>query len=183
MLNIVLNIYLIKQLYFDLSCDINNEIKNHIYIVGVSKMELRQAAIDNEKVVVFLIGMRSIKWWKISRAFKIGQQMSAMQKELTTQDVGCLNVENWFGRTTISLQYWRSFEELEAYAHASTHLNAWKKFAYDGSIAIWHETYEVNRYEAVYAAMPPFGLGKAIGTVPAKGAMKTARKRIEASVK
>jgi len=33
----------------------------------------------------------------------------------------------------------------------------------DGSVGIWHETYQVARgaYENIYVNMPPFGLGKA----------------------
>ena len=146
-------------------------------------MEFRQAANSDKTIVVFMIGMRPNKLWKIPTIIKIGRQMAAMQTELRTQNLGCLSIENWGGRTTLSLQYWRSFEELEAYAHASTHMKAWREYANDGSIGVWHETYEVSSHEAVYVGMPSFGLAKAIGTVPAKGAMKSARKRIEASLK
>ena len=67
--------------------------------------------------VVFLIGARINK---LSRAFRfvpVAQAMTRMQKELLAdQSLGCLHIENWFGRNTLSLQYWRSFEHLEAYS-------------------------------------------------------------------
>ena len=146
-------------------------------------MELRQAAKTDQKFIVFVIGMRSNHWWKIWKTIKIAIQMAGMQKELAQTDLGCLSMENWFGRTTISLQYWKSFEELEAYSQANRHMKAWREYASNKSVGVWHETYEIKSHEAVYVAMPSFGLGKAIGTVCAKGAMKTARKRLETSLK
>ena len=86
------------------------------------------------------------------------------------------------------MQYWRSFEHLEAYAGKADalHWPAWtaaftRRFGGSrGDVGIWHETYQVRagEYEAVYSGMPPFGLGK-IGTlVPASGQQETARSRI-----
>jgi len=120
--------------------------------------------------VVFLIGARINK---LSRAFRfvpIAQAMTRMQKELLAdQSLGCLHIENWFGRNTLSLQYWRSFEHLEAYSRNSDleHLPAWaafnKEVRDDGQIGIWHETYMVRNgeYEAIYGNMHRFGLAGA----------------------
>lgn len=33
-----------------------------------------------------------------------------------------LNIESWFGRTTIMIQYWRSFEALDQYGKTPTRL-------------------------------------------------------------
>lgn len=69
--------------------------------------------------VVFLIGMRVNRplavraWWPVATA------MPRMIRELHAQpDSGFLGAESWFGRTTLMLQYWRSFEQLIAYAKA-----------------------------------------------------------------
>ena len=87
----------------------------------------------------------------------------------------------------LSKRYWRSFEHLEAYARSQdhTHLPAWVEFhkrvgASSGDVGIWHETYLVREgeYEAIYAGMPPFGLGKAGTLIPATGQRKTARLRL-----
>ncbi len=147
-------------------------------------MSERLCAKPKENFVVFMLGARINRWWKPWVAIRIAMEMSAMQKELKKGDYGCFHIHNWGGRMSNSVQYWRDFDALEAYAQGSTHMKAWQKYANNGDIAIWHENYEISRYEGVYLGMPDeIMLGKAIGTVPAKGAMKTARKRIEASVK
>ena len=93
------------------------------------------------------------------------------------------------GNPTIALQYWRSFEHLEAYARSKdlSHWPAWVAFNKQvggsrGDVGIWHETYKVaaGQYEAVYSGMPPSGLGKVGRLVVASGARETARGRITA---
>ena len=91
----------------------------------------------------------------------------------------------WRGVGTI--QYWRSFEHLHAYAHArdAKHLPAWAEFnrriGGNGSVGIWHETYAVapGQYETIYANMPRFGLGLAAEHVPVVGWLDGARMRME----
>jgi hypothetical protein len=84
------------------------------------------------------------------------------------------------------IQYWRSFEQLHAYAHArdAQHLPAWAEFnrriGGNGSVGIWHETYSVapGQYESIYANMPRFGLGVAAEHVPVVGRPENARSRM-----
>ena len=72
------------------------------------------------------------------------------------------------------IQYWRSFEHLEAFAkdkddpHLEAWRNYWKRVGKTGRTGIWHETFLVRagEYEAVYGNMPPRGLGKASKLVP-----------------
>ena len=87
------------------------------------------------------------------------------------------------------VQYWRSFEHLEAYARDQNleHWPAWVAFnrrvgASRGDVGIWHETFLVHagEYEAVYSGMPPFGLGRVGTLVPASGRRESARGRIAA---
>ena len=89
----------------------------------------------------------------------------------------------------VIVQYWRSFEHLEAYARDRDrqHWPAWVDFnkrigASRGDMGIWHETYKVRagEYECVYSGMPPFGLAKASSTVDAEGQFESARGRLEA---
>src|SRR5205807_7010561 len=88
------------------------------------------------------------------------------------------------------LQYWRSFEHLEAYARDSErgHWPAWTAFNKRmrdcrGDVGVWHETYRVRSgdYEAIYSGMPPTGLGKAGRLVDASGARDSARQRLGAA--
>lgn len=81
-------------------------------------------------------------------------------------------------------QYWRSCEDLEAYAHGKTHSVAWKSFNQkikdDGSVGIYHETYIIEKgaSEAIYNNMPKFGLSKAISHMPVASKTESARRRI-----
>lgn len=137
--------------------------------------------------VVFLIGARVNRWWKIGKLWQVGSAMTRMLKELDQQrDMGLLHVETWFGRTTILVQYWRSFEQLHAYARMqdAEHRPAWGLFnrtiGSNGDVGIWHETYLIRagEYEAIYNNMPEFGLAKAGGWVPARDKKNTAKGRL-----
>ena len=86
----------------------------------------------------------------------------------------------------MTLQYWRSFEQLHAYAHARDkhHLPAWtalnRAVGGNGSVGGFHETYSVRagEYEAVYVNMPRLGLASAGELVPAVGRMQSAKSRM-----
>lgn len=147
----------------------------------------RVTAATKDEFVIFLIGMRVNKLWKIHRWLPVTLAMVRMIKELVAMpDSDLLHVESWGGRTTIMVQYWRSFEALEEYAKSpeSQHLPAWAQFNKlvnsNGDVGIWHETYCIKpgESEAVYNNMPMFGLAKATQCVPAQGNRKDARSRL-----
>jgi hypothetical protein len=126
--------------------------------------------------VVFLIGMRVNRWWKVHRWPRVAAAMPRMVRELTAKpELGFLGAQAWFGRTTIMVQYWRSMDALFAYAKSrdAEHLPAWRSFnklvGTNGDVGIWHETYRVRPgdYESVYVNMVPFGLGKVGELAPA----------------
>jgi hypothetical protein len=137
--------------------------------------------------VVFLIGMRINKPWKIHKWLPVLLAMPRMLKELEkTPDAGFLG-HNGIGK--VMIQYWRSFEHLEAYAraHDALHWPAWVEFnkrvgSSRGDVGIWHETYLIHpgQYEAIYSGMPPFGLGKVGKLLPASGARDRAGDRLKA---
>ena len=119
--------------------------------------------------MVFLIGARFEKLRPWRSAIDLGGRrgMKHMLDYLVAHpDKGLLGYQ--FGLPTI-VQYWRSFEHLEAFAtdRDDPHLEAWRQFwkrvGTSGRTGIWHETYLVRagEYEAIYGNMPPFGLGKA----------------------
>jgi hypothetical protein len=147
----------------------------------------RVTAQIDDQVVVFLIGMRINRLWKLHKWWPVAAAMPRMLRELAEDpDSGLLGVESWFGNPTIALQYWRSFEHLERYAKDSARLHrpAWAAFnravASNGDVGIWHETYRVRPgdYECIYNNMPPFGLARATRTVPARGRLESASGRM-----
>ena len=139
----------------------------------------RLAANIDGDFAVFLIGMRINSAMRVHKWLPVAMAMPRMLKELEQRpELGLLHYEIWGGRTTLVLQYWRSVEQLLAYAtnKQAEHLPAWRAFnravGTTGAVGIWHETYCVSagRYESVYVNMPEFGLGKAAGVQPATGA-------------
>ncbi len=146
-------------------------------------------AIDGE-FVVFLIGMRVNRWWKPHRWLRVSLAMVRMQRELERNpQLGFLGADQWLGRTTIMVSYWRSMDHLLAYAHArdAEHLPAWRTFnrviGTNGDVGIWHETFRVHPgdYEGVYVNMPAFGVGKAGRLLPANGPRERAAGRLLAA--
>jgi hypothetical protein len=144
--------------------------------------------LDGE-FVVFLIGMRVNRWWKVHKWARVAAAMPRMIRELESKpELGFLGAEQWFGRTTLMLQYWRSMDALMGYAKArgSEHLPAWRSFnklvGTNGDVGIWHETYRIHAgaYENVYVNMMPFGLGK-VGRL--EGAQAHAQERWNANVR
>lgn len=149
----------------------------------------RMTAAHEGPVAVFVIGMRINNVFRVTRWWPAFRAMLTMLRELSADpDSGYLGGEAMFKswRIPVLIQYWRSFDDLHAYAHAAerNHQPAWRAFnkagGRDGSVGIFHETYivEPGRYESVYANMTPFGLGAANGTVPATGNRKEARGRL-----
>jgi hypothetical protein len=147
------------------------------------------AEIEGE-FVVFLIGARILKPWKVWKWLPVARAMQAMRAELAARpELGLLHAQDFNGfPDAMAVQYWRSFEHLERYARAREHLHlpAWqsfyKKIGTDGDVGIWHETYLVSpgRYEAIYGGMPVFGLGAAGRLMDAVGAKQEARQRMKA---
>ena len=142
--------------------------------------------IDGE-FVVFIIGMRINKPWKINKWLPVFLAMPRIVRELKAHpEIGCLGSMS-AGFTII--QYWRSFDALEQYARGRDrqHWPSWVAFnkrtaASRGDVGIWHETYVVGpgRYEAIYSGVPPTGLGTAGTLIPASGRHESARGRVDA---
>lgn len=145
----------------------------------------RMAAEMDGEFVVFLIGMRLNKPWKIHKWLPIFLSMPRMLKELTAHpELGFLG---HFMRPGVVVQYWRSFADLEAYAankdraHFPAAASFYRRIDLDkGDVGIWHETYVISpgRYEAVYGNMPSFGLGAVGRLMPAVDRRATARGRL-----
>ena len=96
--------------------------------------------------VVFLIGMRINKPWKVHKWLPVASAMPKMLKELYRQpELGFIHAESWFGRTLIMVQYWRSMDQLLAYAkdREAQHLPAWQAFnkavGTDGTVGVSYD--------------------------------------------
>ncbi|HET6650348.1 MAG TPA: DUF4188 domain-containing protein [Candidatus Limnocylindria bacterium] len=147
---------------------------------------MRTTVRGDGSLVVLLIGMRVHRIGNLRRSWRLFGAMNRMLRELNADPaLGYLGGESWIGNPTVMVQYWRGFDELERYARGAEteHRPAWAAFnrmlRSGGEVGVWHETYRVRAgdYEAIYNNMPPFGLGRAIGTVEATGRREAARGR------
>jgi Domain of unknown function (DUF4188) len=150
----------------------------------------RITVANDQELIVFLIGMRVNKVWKVQKWVPVAAAMTRMLRELNEHpEMGFLGVQMTLNfPTTFMIQYWRSFEDLAVYAgnKNAVHLPAWREFnrkaASNGDVGIWHETYRVpaGHYEAIYNNMPEFGLGRVLPLVSATGQRESARTRMAA---
>jgi fumigallin biosynthesis monooxygenase-like protein len=141
--------------------------------------------------VVFLIGMRFNRPWRVRSSLRVFAAMPPMVRELRRNpQSGFLHAEFGFMYGGPALvQFWRSFEQLDRFARDpdARHLRAWKAFNQrvrdSGDVGIWHETYRVHagESEAIYNNMPRVGLG-AVGEHRPLGATSTAPLRIGAQL-
>lgn len=148
----------------------------------------RHTAQVEEPVAVFLIGMRINQLFAVHKWWPVFIAMGPMLRELARfPEKGLLHSRVfWSGRTTLLVQYWRSFEHLEKFARNPNdpHLPAWRRYnqqiGKSGVVGVFHETYLVDpgRIDAIYANMPAFGLGLATRTVPVDAGTETARRRV-----
>ena len=156
-------------------------------------IERRVCAEIEGEFVVFLIGARINKLWKVWKWWPVATAMPRMLIELQKHpELGLMHARSVFSfPDAMVIQYWRSFEHLETYAKQRdlAHLPAWQAFnkavGSNGDVGIWHETYVIapGRYETIYNNMPPFGLGAAGRLVDAIGARQQARQRVKAGEK
>ncbi len=142
---------------------------------------------DAGDLVVFLIGMRVNKPWRPDIWLPTFLAMRPMIEELYDEPgSGFLShrtLVSFTGPTVV--QYWRSIEQLYAYASAAnaSHRPAWAAFnsqarRVPGVTGIWHETYVVSKAESIYVDMPVTGLAAATAHVRVTSRLDRARDRL-----
>ena len=138
-------------------------------------------------LVVFLIGMRINRPWRIDLWLPIFSAMPRMLAELMNdKESGLLGYRLSFGAGgPFVVQYWNSHEKLYRYAsdRDSGHRPAWAAFnrrsrKAPGAVGIWYETYVVERAESIYVGMPVAGLAAATSAVPVARRGETAVERL-----
>jgi len=138
-------------------------------------------------LVVFLIGMRINKPWRLDLWLPVFTAMPAMLAELSKdKESGLLGYRLTFGAGgPLLVQYWNSHEKLYQYAsnRDAAHRPAWAAFnrrarKAPGAVGVWHETYVVERAESIYAGMPVSGLAAATSSVPVGRRGETAAERL-----
>ncbi|MCU1393784.1 MAG: hypothetical protein JWM34_2212 [Ilumatobacteraceae bacterium] len=143
--------------------------------------------------VVFVIGMRINRLRKLTKWIPVAMAMGPMVKELYEHpESGFLGARSMVGGRTVSLiQYWRSTEDLQAFAKnpSDLHFPAWRAFnskvGASGDVGVYHETYRVaaHAFETIYSNMPVMGLAAARGAehLPVGPRSESAKARLEAA--
>ncbi len=143
-----------------------------------------------EEVIVFLIGMRINKPWKVRTWWPVFAAMPKMLRYLAEHpEKGLLGYEQALFPSPLLVQYWRSFDDLARFArdHDDPHLEPWRQFnrriGNSGDVGIWHETYRVKSVdiETIYGNMPSYGLAAATAAVPVRRGRDSAAVRIGAT--
>jgi len=109
--------------------------------------------------IVFVIGMRINKWTAVRQWVPTFLSMLPMMGDLRTRPAsGFLGGHTYLHtRGAVLVQYWRSFEQLDAFARdpQKAHLPAWRRFnrlvSVGRTVGVWHETYLVTdgQHEAI----------------------------------
>jgi hypothetical protein len=154
------------------------DVKNGRYTADLS---------NADEIVVFLIGMRINKPWKVTTWWPVFTAMPKMLRYLERHpEKGLLGYRQSLFPAPAIVQYWRSFDDLERFARDSDdpHLEPWRRFnrrvGASGDVGIWHETYRVQTsdIETIYGNMPAIGLAAAVGMVPISRGRDSAAARI-----
>lgn len=135
-------------------------------------------------LVVILLGMRVRTLTGLRTLFGIGPQVMRAAAE---RPDGLLHVENNIVASLFPMHvtmrwYWRDFESMERWSRSEQHRRWWIDFLRDSKgTGFWHETYFMGGgMEAVYDDMTgkPVGFAAFAPTMPARGAMFSARARL-----
>jgi len=144
---------------------------------------------NGDDIVVFLLGFRPNKIWRVDVWMPVLLGQRRMLKELSKDpESGLLGFRTVVGAAGgTSIQYWTDTDKLYAYAADASklHKTAWIKYyrrekKAPEAVGIWHETFEVKSSETIYGDMPPVGLGAALGLVPISKETMQARQRLGA---
>ena len=160
--------------------------------MGPFGMDLQQgrwtAQLDGD-FVIFLIGAMVHDPAVATEASQLLMAMGDMLDELEADPSKGLLGYTSHGEPGkgVIMQYWRSFDALEAYSrnpgagHAPV-WRAWNRLGSEerGAAGIWHETFKVSagNYEAVYQNMPVMGLQTAGRPMTVTEAKDSARARL-----
>lgn len=164
---------------------------------------LIQTHTHDGELAVFLIGLRLNKPWRVDLWLPTVRAMGPMINELYAAraaaehgqglDPGFRGHRVLVAPTGLTMvQYWRSTEDIYAYAHAPQrgHRPAWLEFyrrstGGQRAVGIWHETFAVpaGGAESLYLDMPPTGLGAAFGVTDELAHRRHARQPASAAAR
>lgn len=150
------------------------------------KTEVKRTTVDLSAypdLIVIYLGMRAGALAGIKTLIGFGPKIS---RSADDQPDGLLLHESilysLFPPHVGMRQYWRDFDSLEKWTRSEPHRVWWQQFLKDtGGTGFWHEAYFVRGgMEAIYIDIDaPVGFTAFAPVVPARGAMFSARRRMD----
>ncbi len=149
---------------------------------------------NEHEFVFFRIGMRfnGLKSWRgLGEFLATAAKMPFMLAEQQAHpEIGMLSTRTSLSWPNVEVtQFWRSYDDLNAYASARDRKHApawawWNGMAKSGTVGIWHETYRIapGTYESIYGFMPEHGLAKATVFRPLEPDETRSKQRIDKPV-
>ncbi|WP_157579407.1 phenylacetaldoxime dehydratase family protein [Singulisphaera acidiphila] len=130
------------------------------------------------------IQVRSVR--AVFYAIRLARAIDRSAAEAIVAGAGLLHSERFsLGRKHFGVwQYWRSFEDLEAWSHRPPHSEWWRqaveRMRTKGDLGIYHETFLVprDRIESIYLDCAPAGLAVFGTTGEPVGSMTASRGRL-----
>ncbi len=139
-----------------------------------------------EELCLVRLGLMVLKPTAALFAFRMARAIDRASRWPEAKDLGLLHAERWFagfGHFVI-LQYWASYDQLEAWSHQAPHSEWWReaneRMRTRGDFGIYHESYLVPRdgVESIYLNCPAVGLASFGKTGMPEGRMTTSRDRL-----
>lgn len=148
----------------------------------------RFSVTNDDEIVLFLVGVRVNRIRMIRKWLPVVRAIRPLLREATAGEDPALlgyRVHRCGIREIVVVQYWRSVDELMAFADGAVHRRSWTDFyrlaTAGAAVGLWHETYAVpaGRYEAIYGIVPPLGLATVREKVPVGRRNEGARARLK----
>lgn len=133
------------------------------------------------------LGFVAHRWTALGYARRLARDIDAAAAAARRDDAGLLHSERFaLGlRHHGVLQYWRSFEALDAWSHRPPHSEWWRdavdRMRRKGDFGLYHETYLIPRQqvESIYLDCPgPIGLARFGEPGEPVGPLTTSRDRL-----
>ncbi|MGH3681916.1 MAG: monooxygenase family protein [Natronosporangium sp.] len=132
----------------------------------------RLNAEPDHDFVLFLIGMRVHRLWKVNRWLPVYRAMAKLMHQLgEDRQLGLLGSHGTrHGRDIFLVQCWESEDKLMEFSRAPDHRGYWKWYNtalnHGRDVGLWHETYRISAgsYDGCYLNMPVHGLADAVGS-------------------
>lgn len=138
------------------------------------------------EICLVRLGIQSKGWWGPAYARSVMKSIEASSQKAIQDRAGLLHTDMFLisFRHWGLIQYWESFDKLEAWSHSPPHSEWWRQVLERArtkqDIGIYHESYLVpsSKLESIYLDCEPTGLASFGRLGEATGTRTTSRDRL-----